>query len=266
MGASGRRQGCGTLKKRLLAAVLVAVTVAAPTGWASPAPAPAVDTSPSNRIRAQLAARNDVVISSEIAAKIARLPLKEGDSFAKGDVLVAFDCGLYRAQLAKAKATAVAAARQLDVTRQLAKLHSVGAMDVAQAEAHAKETDADADYMRTTVGKCVIRAPFAGRVAKRPAAPFEYVTPGKPLLEVLETGALEVKLIVPSRWLATLKTGSRFVLHMDDLDIDVDAEVARIGARIDPVSQTVSISGRIIGEHARLLPGMSGWASFPGRS
>lgn len=216
------------------------------------------------RIRAQLAAPSDVEISSEIAAKISRLPLKEGDSFARGALLVEFDCGLYRAQLAKAQATATAATRQLDVTRQLAKLHSVGAMDVAQAQAHAKEAAADADYMRTTVDKCSIRAPFTGRVAKRDAAPYEYVVPGKPLLEILETGALEVKLIVPSRWLATLKPGTRFVLHMDDLGTDVDAEVVRIGARIDPVSQTVSISGRIVGEQPRLLPGMSGWASFPG--
>jgi RND family efflux transporter MFP subunit len=244
----------------------VAAVLAACAGLAQAQTASAQPPADGNggRIRAQLAARSDVEISSEIAAKIARLPLKEGDSFAKGALLVEFDCGLYRAQLAKAQATATAATRQLDVTRQLAKLHSVGAMDVAQAQAHAKEAAADADYMRTTVGKCAIRAPFAGRVAKRDAAPYEYVVPGKPLLEILETGALEVKLIVPSRWLATLKPGSHFVLHMDDLGSDVDAEVVRIGARIDPVSQTVSISGRIVGEHPRLLPGMSGWASFPG--
>lgn len=243
------------------------IVAAALMAWAAPALAAqesSVDPATDGRIRAQLAARSDVEVSSEIAAKIARLPLKEGDRFAKGAVLVEFDCGLYRAQLAKAQATAAAATQQLEVTRQLAKLHSVGAMDVAQAEARAKESTADADYMRTTVGKCSIHAPFAGSVAKREAAPYEYVTAGKPLLEILETGALEVKLIVPSRWLATLKPGAPFVLHMDDLGIAVNAEVARIGARIDPLSQTVSISGRIVGEQPRLLPGMSGWASFPG--
>lgn len=215
------------------------------------------------RIRTQLAAQHDVEISSEVAAKIARLPLKEGDTFAKGDLLVGFDCGLYQAQLNKAAATAAAAARQLGITRQLAALHSVGAMDVAQAEAHAKEADADVAYMRTTVGKCSIRAPFAGRVAKLEAAAYEYVTPGKPLLEILDTGTLEVKLIVPSRWLARLKPGVRFTVHVDDLDKDFDAEVVRLGARIDPVSQTVSLSGRILETRAQLLPGMSGWASFP---
>lgn len=217
------------------------------------------------RIRAQLVAQHDVEISSEVAAKIARLPLKEGDAFARGDLLVAFDCGLYQAQLAKAEATADAARREQEITGKLAALHSAGALDVAQAQARAKEAAADASYMRTMVGKCAIHAPFAGRVAKRDVAPFEYVTPGKPLLEILDADALEVKLIVPSKWLAWLKPGVKFTVHVDDLGTDYPAQVTRLGASIDPVSQTVGVSGRILDAHAELLPGMSGWASFPGR-
>lgn len=223
---------------------------------------PSVDAA--SRIRTQLVARHDVEISSEVAAKIAKLPLQEGDAFAKGDLLVAFDCGLYRAQLTKAKATAVAAKRKQEVIGKLAALHSAGALDVAQAKARAKEAEADAAYMRVMVGKCTIHAPFAGRVAKRDAAPFEYVTPGKPLLEILDTGALEVKLNVPSKWLAWLKPGVKFVVHVDELDADYPARVDRLGARIDPVSQTVDVSGRIVGAPVELLPGMSGWARFPG--
>lgn len=245
----------GVTATLMLAAFCVAgAAVAQDTG--------SIDTA--SRIRTQLVARHDVEISSEVAAKIARLPLKEGDAFAKGDLLVAFDCGLYRAQLTKAVATAAAAKRTQEVTSKLAALHSAGALDVAQAQAHAKEAAADAAYMRAMVGKCTIHAPFAGRVAKRDAAPFEYVTPGKPLLEILDTGALEVKLNVPSKWLAWLKPGAKFTVHVDELDADYPAQVERLGARIDPVSQTVDVSGRIVGAPAELLPGMSGWASFPG--
>jgi RND family efflux transporter MFP subunit len=248
-------------------AVVAAVLAASTLGLAGIAQAQ--DTGPADaagRIRTQLAAQHDVEISSEVAAKIARLPLKEGDAFAKGDLLVAFDCSLYQAQQAKAEATAAAASREQEVTGKLAALHSAGALDVAQAQARAKEAAADAAYMRTMVGKCAIRAPFAGRIAKREAAPFEYVTPGKPLLEILDTGALEVKLIVPSKWLAWLKPGVKFTVHVDELDADYPAQVARLGASIDPVSQTVAVSGRILDAHAELLPGMSGWASFPGHA
>jgi RND family efflux transporter MFP subunit len=220
------------------------------------------DADVATRIRTQLVAQNDVEISSEVAAKISRLPLKEGDAFVEGTLLVAFDCDLYQAQLRKAEATAAGAASAETITRKLASLHSVGELDVAETEARAKEAEADAAYMRTMVQKCSIRAPFAGRVAKRDAAAFEYVTPGKPLLEILDTRALEVKLIVPSQWLAELEPGTAFTVHVDDLGKDYAARVVRIGARIDAVSHTVSINGRIEGEHPELLPGMSGWARF----
>jgi RND family efflux transporter MFP subunit len=260
----GGQQGLGSVIRRQ--ALAAATVLLALSGLYLTGSAKAQDTGPADaagRIRTQLAAQHDVEISSEVAAKIARLPLKEGDAFARGDLLVAFDCGLYQAQLAKAEATAEAARREQEVTGKLAALHSAGALDVAQAQARAKEAAADAAYMRTTVGKCAIRAPFAGRVAKREAAPFEYVTPGKPLLEILDTGALEVKLIVPSKWLAWLKPGVKFTVHVDELGTDYPAQVARLGASIDPVSQTVGVSGRLLDAHAELLPGMSGWASFP---
>lgn len=247
----------------LLGSVL-ALAVAA-TSAAAPAADPSLPDAgdAAGRIRTQLVAQHDVVISSELAAKIARLPFKEGDAFKAGQVLVAFDCALFEAQQRKAEASAAAAAKQLEVTQRLAALHSAGALEVEQAQAKAQEAAADAAYMRTTVGQCTIEAPFAGRVAKRAAAPFEYVTPGKPLLEVLDTAALELQLIVPSKWLAWLKPGGAFSVHVDDLDADYPATVVRLGARIDPVSQTVTVSGRISGTHPELLPGMSGWARFP---
>lgn len=236
---------------------LVAPGAAPPTGMDD---ATAAD----GRIRTQLVAAHDVQISSEIAAKIAHMPLRAGDAFAKGQVLATFDCARYRAQQKKARASAVAAAKQLQVTQRLARLHSVGALDVEQAQAHAKEADADAAYMRSTIDACRIRAPFAGRVVKREADAFEYVTPGKPLLEILDTSHLDVKLIVPSRWLKWVKPGTRFSVHVDDLDIDVPAEVRRIGASVDPVSRTVTLTGRVRGKHPQLLSGMSGWAHFQG--
>lgn len=215
------------------------------------------------RIRTQLVARNDVTLSSQIAARIDRLPLRAGDAFRKGQLLVGFDCALYRAQLHKAQASAKAARKQAVVMERLAKLHSAGALKVEQTRAQAAEAAADAAYMRTQVSACSIRAPFNGRVARRKAAPYEYTTPGKPLLEILDTGHLLVKLIVPSSWLSWLRPGERFTVHVDDLGVEVPAQVKRIGARVDPVSQTVTLSGRIDGDHPRLLPGMSGWARFP---
>jgi membrane fusion protein, multidrug efflux system len=235
---------------------LMATGVAA----SSTATATADDSSP---IRTQLVSQHDVMISSEVEGKVAQLPLNEGDAFKRGQLLVGFDCDLYAAQLRKVEAGADAAAKVYAVNQKLSALHSVGELDVDQAQARVKEADAEAAYMRTIVSRCQVTAPFPGRVSRRVIAQYEYVQAGKPLLQIVDTEDLELKLMVPSRWLAWLRGGTPFQVHIDDLNTDYAANIVRIGARVDPVSQSLEVSARIKGAHAELLPGMSGWVRFP---
>ncbi|HEX5843571.1 MAG TPA: efflux RND transporter periplasmic adaptor subunit [Pseudomonas sp.] len=214
------------------------------------------------RIRTQLISQNEVAISSELAAKIAQLPLREGHAFSRGQLLVGFDCDMYQAQLRKAQASAEAASSLLGVNRRLAELNSVGSLEVEQAAMKLKEAEAEVAVMKSTVAKCQIKAPFNGRVAKRLVAAHQYVAPGTPLLELVDTSRLELQMIVPSKWLAWLKPGTRFQVQVDELGQSFPATVSRVGARINAVSQSVTLTGSISGAQGSLLPGMSGWASF----
>lgn len=224
---------------------------------AAPA-APAND----GRIRVQLMARHAVTLSGEVAAKISRLPVAEGGSFKRGALLVAFDCDTYSAQLSKAQASLEAASELVKVNDQLAKLNSAGALEVTQARGKAKEAAADTRYMKTVVSKCAISAPFDGRVARRVAAVHQYVSPGTPVLEIVDAGQLELRMIVPSKWLSRVKPGTRFSVAVDELGTSFPARVERLGAQINPVSQSIPVVGVIEGNASNLLPGMSGWASF----
>jgi len=216
-----------------------------------------------NRIRTQLMSPNAVTVSSELAARIATLPVPEGGAFKRGQTLVSFECGTQRAQLAKAEAALDSARQLVKVNTRLTELNAVSKLDMEQSEARAREAQAEVGFMQTVLGKCSVAAPFAGRVAKRSAAAFQVMAPGAPILDIVETGQLELRLIVPSKWLAWLKPGTKFSIDIDELGRSFPAHVARLGAQIDPVSQSVALTGVVDGDGAALLPGMSGWASFP---
>jgi len=214
------------------------------------------------RVRAQLTARNEVVLSSELSARIDSLPLREGDAFRAGQALVGFDCTLFKAQLNKAQSTLDAARQTLAVNQRLGELNSIGKLEVELTEARVKESSAEAAYMQATVSKCVIAAPYAGRVVKRLAAAFQFVTPGTALLAIQDTEALEIRMIMPSKWIVRLRPGTRFTLQIEELGRSYPARVLRTGARIDPVSQSMDVIGTVEGKPPALLPGMSGWAMF----
>ncbi len=234
---------------------------------ATPAVSSAARPDDDGRIRVQLVARDQVDLSSEISAKIASMPFRDGDAFRAGQTLVSLDCSLYAAQLHKAQAEADAAVQLKRVNDRLSQLHSIGEIEVQQAEAKAKASAAEVAYMQATVRKCGIAAPFDGRVVKRSASAQQFAEPGKPLLTIVDTSRLELKMIVPSKWLAWLKPGHALTVDVDEVGKRYPATVARIGARVDPVTQTVDVTAALSAHTPELLPGMSGWARFaaPGR-
>ena len=248
-------------------------------GWAAgvqpgtPAPAasgssgvPVAHAEDDGRIRIQLVARDEVEVSSEISAKIASMPFRDGDAFRAGQTLVSLDCSLYAAQLHKAQAESDAAVELKRVNDRLSQLHSIGQIDVEQAAAKAKASAAEVAYMQATVRKCAIAAPFDGRVVKRSASAQQFAQPGKALMTIVDTSHLELKMIVPSKWLAWLKPGHPLTVKVDEVGKVYPATVARIGARVDPVTQTIDVTAALSGHASELLPGMSGWASFAGAS
>jgi membrane fusion protein, multidrug efflux system len=214
------------------------------------------------RIRVQLWPLQQTTLSSEISAKLSNVLVREGETFKEGQTLVTFDCSIMEAQRKKAKASAESARQTLKVNRRLAELGSISTLEVDQSETKVKETEAELEAMETVVSKCELKAPFTGRVAKLYVENHQYLTPGKPLLDIVDTLQLEVRLIVSSRWLSWLRKGTTFSVSIEETGKTYRALVTRINPRIDPVSQSISLTASIAGSHPELLPGMSGWANF----
>lgn len=230
-----------------------------PAAYGAPPVAPMAAMADSGGARAQLVASQRALLSSELAGKIASVPFRDGQSFKKGDVLIAYDCALNRARLERAVQAEGAAHKKLAVAEQLDKLSSISRADVDQARAGVAVSRAETGVERVMVNRCTVTAPYAGRVGEAFVRPLESVAEGKELLSIYDDSAFELETIVPSRWLAWLKTGYPMHITVDETGRTYQAVVARIAGTVDPVSQSVKVVGRLDGKTAAdLLPGMSG--------
>jgi RND family efflux transporter MFP subunit len=209
-------------------------------------------------IRAQVTPKRFTTLSSEIPARIEHLSAREGDRFKQGDPLIGLDCALQRAQAAEARAVLAGADRTRAVDRRLVELGSGGVLEAAVAAAEAGKAQARLDSAAVVLSKCVIAAPFPGRVVEQKVREHQYVQAGQAMLDILDDSALEVEFIAPSRWLAWLKPGTPFQLQLDETGHTYTAKVTRLGAKVDPVSHSVKIIGEIEGADADLIAGMSG--------
>lgn len=215
--------------------------------------------------RGVLRAVDQATLSGELNAKVVEMPFRDGEAFQKGDLLVRFDCSAYQAQFAASQAAMRAAQQELSQNRQLAEMKSVGRNAVAVAEARLAQATAESQVYQIQTNRCRVVAPFSGQVVSRKVQVSEYVGQGMPLLEIVDNRHLEINVLVPSRWLASLKPKQAFTFIPDETGVPLQAEVLRIGARIDESSQTLTLIGRVLKPDNSLLAGMSGSARFTGQ-
>lgn len=209
-------------------------------------------------IRAQLMPRRYTTIAAEIGAKVSSLPVAEGSAFRAGQVLVSFDCSLQKAQLDKAQAELEGAEQTLKSNLRLQELNAVGQLELDLSKSGANKAKAEVGANKAVLAKCQVPAPFAGRVAEQKVREQQYVQPGQPLLDILDDSVLELEFLVPSVWLRWLKVGGGFEVQIDETRKNYPAKFTRIGARVDPVSQSVKVAAAINGKFPELIAGMSG--------
>lgn len=209
-------------------------------------------------IRAQLTPRDYTTLAAEIGAKVEKIGAREGERFARGQVLIGFDCSVNRAQLDEARAAQSAADKTLAVNRRLLELQTIGKLENDVSVAEADKARAKVAAMSAMVSKCAVTAPFDGRVVEQKVRSQQYVQPGQALLDILDDSVLELDFVVPSKWLVWLKPGHAFQVAIDETARPYPVKLIRVGARIDPVSQTVRVTGAIGGHFPELSAGMSG--------
>ena len=204
----------------------------------------------------------EAVIASRMTALITALPLEAGQSFARGQLLASFDCSQMRAQLSAANAAAAAYRKTYDTNVELDQYKAIGTNEVGVSKANLGKAVAEAQAIQAATGQCAIHAPFAGTVVERIAHPHDVAASGQPLMKIQGAGALEIELIVPSKWLTWLKPGTPFTFRIDETGGSVSGSIARLGAAVDPVSKTMRVTGKITPGSGQVVPGMSGTADF----
>jgi RND family efflux transporter MFP subunit len=216
------------------------------------------------RIRTLVVAAKEAVISSQMAGRVLELRDQVGGAFSKGQRLVTFDCAELKGRLQMAEAEQESARITLNAKKELLKLQSAGETEVALAAVAFDKAKAQVELTRAQVSYCNIDAPFDGIVVKVVARPYQSVTQGQVLIEIVSQGTPKAKMNVPSRWLSWLRPGTPFRFTADETGRSYSGTITHVNGRVDAVSQTAEVEGSFSSAKG-LTAGMSGYTSL-GRS
>lgn len=213
-------------------------------------------------IRVLLAAELETTLSSQMSGTLGELKAGFGEHVGKAQLLARFNCNEAEAKAKVAVAELAMARQNLDAKKQLRQLNAVGDIEVSMASTEVQKADGARAMGVAQSGYCQVLAPFSGHVAKVYVKPYQTVTAGTPLFDLVSDGALKVRLNVPSTLLKSLKPGMPLQVSIHETGKTYPAHVSAINSRVDAVAQTVELEAKLDDQYPGLIAGMSGTASF----
>ena len=212
--------------------------------------------------RALVVASQEAILSSELAARIENIAVKEMQRFNKGDLLIQFDCSLYEAQKDVVSANSNSALIKLKSDEQMLQMRSIGKYELELSISEYEKAKSELRIAELNVERCQIKAPFDGAVEEVIVNTYETIQPQVELMKIIQTDILELEMVVSSEWVSWLKIGHPIKVYIDEIQKEFNASISGIGANVDAVSQTIQLKGTITDVSPALLPGMSGRVVF----
>lgn len=195
----------------------------------------------------------------EQGGTIEEILVDEGDAVEKGALLARLDTRLLEAEsrqreaaLSEAKAAMALIESRWERVERLAPDGAVSEQErddlmnqLEAARAAVVRAGAALDRVRVDLEKSSVRAPFSGTVVRRFSDEGDTALPGQPVLVILESGNLEVRIGVPVSRVHGVVPGAEVQLtRMRDGDA-FSGHVHRTIARLDPAARTVEVILRI---------------------
>ncbi|GAB4558341.1 MAG: efflux RND transporter periplasmic adaptor subunit [Haliangiales bacterium] len=261
---------------------------AEPAGAAKPAPPPVLVTLDTVRAGSitdgwSFLGRVDAALAAEIGAAVSGHVLsvraREGDSVAKGAVLLTIDSAKTRAALAAARARRGGLERSLSFSRrQFERVKSLEYPTISEPERERYEREmvdleaqlatqeAELQRLQVELNQHTLRAPFAGVVRSRHVDPGAWVNIGQPMLGLVSLDNLEIHADVSDSLAGRVEVGQTVTVRgagAVNASLQTSAEVAGVVGALDPETRTMPV--RLIPSERPdwLLAGMAVDVEFP---
>ncbi len=210
-------------------------------------------------------------LTSEVAAKVKQIKADLGDRVKKGRVMVRLDGSAYylnlqaaKAQLAQAEAQQTLASDQYKRMKSLFAEGHISEQELDTAESNAKSTLAgqnsalaQLDIAKRNMGETTIRAPFSGRVSSRSVSPGNLVSPGVPIISLVQDDVMKVELALAENEIKRVKPDMTAEITVPSIPGKTFfGKVTRIGVAADRTAGSFPVRVEIENKEYELLGGM----------
>ncbi len=159
------------------------------------------------RSEGQATPDRDTVVVAESPGEIIEMPVRKGQTVARGDVIARLNDTRAQSTLNRAIEQRANAQREFDNATSLLERGASTQTRVSEASAALAAARADVTAAEQALEDLVIVAPFVGRIEALPVSAGEYAASGDQIARVVDNSPLTVTIQVPQQSLSRLEVG-----------------------------------------------------------
>ena len=218
-----------------------------------------------------LIAVRKATIPTEVAGKVIELPVDEGTKVVAGKTLLAriddtwtsLEEAKIASQIAEKEASLAFAKDELRRYEKMLKDDAIPVSEAEQERTLIKELEATLSQLnvmlkeaRERKARLDIIAPFDGSVVAKYAELGEYVPIGSQIVDIVSSGRIDARIMVPEESLPLIEVGSELDLVVDSLGLELRGKVFSINAQGSVGSRTFPVRVQLDDQGGKLMPGM----------
>lgn len=207
-------------------------------------------------------AADRVELSFKVDGRLIELPVKQGQSVKKGDLIARLDPRDSESQLKAAEARYNETKSNYERGKDLVKDGFISKVQFDQLKSNFEQADADLAIKKKALDDTYLKAPFDGKVAKRFVQNFQDVRRKEPIVNLQDTDVIEIVVNAPERIVAGASNNARDAHIVAEFESvpgkKFDLQLKEFATEADPKTQTfeyVLIMPQP--EDANILPGMT---------
>ncbi|MEX0660681.1 MAG: efflux RND transporter periplasmic adaptor subunit [Balneolaceae bacterium] len=208
------------------------------------------------RLTGTVEALEDATISSETNGRIMSI-LSRGETVAEGEAIAQIDDRLIRSQYESAQTAYELAEDSFNRLESLYADSIISTQDFNAAQAQRDQARAQLNQAEKQLDDANINAPFNGRVEERFVRTGELISPGMPVVRLVNTDKVLINAGVPERYSSDIIMGTPVRVNFTSYEGEaIETKVSFIGNVIDPNTRTFPVEIEINNANANLKPEM----------
>lgn len=200
-------------------------------------------------------ANEEVELKAEESGRLMKIFFQEGSEISKGSPLFQIDDRDFRAQAQNVQVNLNLAKKELERNTSLLKAEAISQEAYDASANKAASLQAELDILNVRIDRCLVKAPFSGRIGLRQFSEGAYISVGQALVSLVKERPLKIEFEVPEIYASRIQKNMPLEAFVASSSDTLFAVIYAFEASINSGNRNLKVRALCDNESKAIVPG-----------